>query len=136
MAFSSSCAYNIKVLVVDDARADRMIVGRILEMCGTKKNTIFYADSGIMAVQVAEVNMFDIVFLDIHMPIMDGITVAQLLRKRHPKVKLVGVSADEPSSDCPFDAYVQKPFNRMQFNSILSRFFVSDTDPSSIGSSF
>jgi CheY-like chemotaxis protein len=95
---------------------------------------IVYADSGVLAVQVAEVNNFDIVFLDIHMPILDGLTVAGLLRKRAPQTKLVGVSADEPPDNTPFDAYVQKPFNRTQFQSILSRFFTSETDVHSVGS--
>lgn len=136
MASFASSSYNIKILVVDDARADRMIVGRILEMCGARKNMIVYADSGVLAIQMAEVNNFDIVFLDIHMPILDGLTVAGLLRRRSPQTKLVGVSADEPPDNTPFDSYVQKPFNRTQFQSILSRFFISENAAHSIGSSF
>src|SRR5687768_4041483 len=110
--------YNIQLLVVDDIRTDRMIVRTMLEQAGVRQKMIFFSDCGVRTLEFLEVNSdnLDAVFMDINMPILDGITTATIIKKVYPKLKIIGVSSDPPDhSITVFDDYVMKPFSRKQF---------------------
>lgn len=67
------------VLVVDDQRENRRTMGRMLEVDG---HTVSYAANGVEALEAIREHDFDLVLLDILMPVMNGIQVLQELRRR------------------------------------------------------
>jgi len=81
----------ISVLVVDDHKIFR------LGMVGTLKSienvtTIFEAENGMKAVEVVQKNPIDVIFMDIRMPIMDGIQATREIKKNNEKIKVIALS--------------------------------------------
>jgi len=67
------------VLVVDDQQENRRTMGRMLEVDG---HTVTFAANGVEALEAIRDHDFDLVLLDILMPVMNGIQVLQELRRR------------------------------------------------------
>ncbi len=72
---------NIKVLVVDDYKERRKELGVILNSITTK---IYEADNGASGVMAAEEFKPDIIFMDIKMPSMNGITACKKIMEKNP----------------------------------------------------
>lgn len=68
---------NITALVVDDSESMRQVISLTLQHAGY--NTI-EAPDGVIALEMAKSQHFDIVLTDINMPIMDGVTLIEKLR--------------------------------------------------------
>lgn len=107
-----------EVLVVDDAKVVRTSLGRIMKKCGYR---VHEAENGEVALQVYEDHP-DIlaVFLDINMPVMDGMTFLEEFRNRfadvdRPPVIVVSteteMSAILKAISLGASEYVMKPFD-------------------------
>ena len=70
----------LHVLVVDDNATNRFVAGKLLEMFGC---TVEYAEDGAQAVEAATTRLFDLILMDVKMPVMDGVAATQAIRK-HP----------------------------------------------------
>lgn len=66
-------------LVVDDDAINRMLASAILKRFGW---TVYEAESGPRALELADQHAIKLVLLDISMPLMSGEEVCQLLRER------------------------------------------------------
>ena len=69
----------VRALVVDDVRENREVLRQMLGELGCE---VEVAENGLEAVEIACRSRPDIVFLDIRMPVMDGLAAAQEIRKR------------------------------------------------------
>lgn len=67
-----------RVLVVDDVPMNLEILRGLLEVAGCSVET---ADSGLEAVERARQGAFDVVLMDIQMPVMDGVSATQEIRR-------------------------------------------------------
>ncbi|MFI4974294.1 MAG: ATP-binding protein [Caulobacterales bacterium] len=67
----------LRVLVVEDNATNRLIATKMLENLGAAVET---ADDGAQGVEAARRSAFDIVFMDIQMPVMDGVTATRAIR--------------------------------------------------------
>ncbi|BBE08768.1 HAMP domain protein [Mycoavidus cysteinexigens] len=74
------CPWSLKVLVVDDMPINRGIVGKMLQELGQHIET---AASGHEALQLGRQQVFDLVFLDMRMPEMDGLETTEHWRNPH-----------------------------------------------------
>ena len=81
MANEKGLNLNIKVLVVDDLKERREELKVILNSITTK---IYEADNGALAIVAAEEFKPDIIFMDIKMPSMDGITACKKITEKNP----------------------------------------------------
>ncbi len=113
----------VNVLVVDDKKVNRDILKRLLTIAGF---TIFEANNGKQAVNMTIENDFRLIFMDIHMPKMDGLSAAQLIRKKlnnklsnkaqQDKLIIIAVTADVYVHQTDFllakaiDDVITKPF--------------------------
>jgi CheY-like chemotaxis protein len=77
---------NINILVVDDEEVMRKLFTDILQDEGYKVTTVC---NGKEAQDIVQSALFDIAFVDIHMPIMDGIKTLRILREITPKTHVV-----------------------------------------------
>lgn len=66
-----------RVLVVDDHAVNRQVASLMLEAAGFEVAT---ADNGALAVEAMQAGAFDLVFMDLHMPVMDGLTASRAIR--------------------------------------------------------
>jgi CheY-like chemotaxis protein len=85
----------LKVLVADDTLTNRTLTARILEKRG---HVVITVENGAAAVERLTQEDFDVVVMDIQMPVMSGIEAAKIIRGvgspvRRPDVPIVAVSA-------------------------------------------
>ena len=89
----------LKVLVVDDNATNHMVVTSLL---GTMVKEIDVAENGVEAIQALDKaeqagEQFDVVLMDIHMPIMDGIEATLAIRgsqKPYTDIPIIALTAD------------------------------------------
>ena len=85
-----------RILVADDDPASLELITVVLREEGYQVSN---ASDGNLALGMGTTGDFDLVILDIHMPMYDGVEVLQMLRKRHVRrpIKVIALTAD--SSD-------------------------------------
>ncbi len=101
-----------KVLVVDDEAGVRRVIRRALEGAGCR---VIETEDGAGAAALARTERPDVVFLDIRMPLVDGIAVIEDIRAEAPDAVVVVVSGDPNREALALDrgahAFLQKPFD-------------------------
>jgi CheY-like chemotaxis protein len=80
-----------KVLIVDDNRVNVMVLKKTLEKLGVQSES---ASDGFEAVKAARKNCYHLIFMDIHMPKMDGLRATREIRKFNKDIGIIGLSAD------------------------------------------
>ena len=111
------------MLVVDDERDITQVLGDFLRMRG---HDVAAAQSGTQALALARERQFDVVFLDIAMPGMDGNETLQMLKKECPGTIVIMVSgvSDESiairSLDLGAFDYIRKPFEFSRLDRIVA----------------
>ena len=105
---------NARMLVVDDMPFNLTIVQKIV---GDWNVQIDIAANGKEAVQKIRVNPYDIVLMDLQMPIMDGEEATREVRKFNKDLPIIALTASSNMStkqvllDAGMNAYLTKPFN-------------------------
>lgn len=116
-----------KVLIVDDLALNRILLSEIMEEAGF---TYKMARDGKEAVDKLSVEDFDIVFMDIEMPVMNGFEATRYIKKNFAKPKcdipVVAVSAHDPVTfwdeyiNIGFAELLSKPYSIKKINIIIS----------------
>ena len=129
-----------RTLVVDDSPASREMLSRILGAWGMQVETV---ESGWAAMQVLEKDpAFDVILIDMHMPVMDGEACARRIRamRHRPQPRLIMMLALTDSSvrtratELGLDSVVVKPVKRSQLRGALSDIFAArDTGDAQAG---
>lgn len=104
-----------RILIVDDSPENREILGVVLENAGFE---VKHAKNGEDALKKAEKFKPDLIFMDIRMPVMDGIETTQILRRMDDFVKtpIIALTAgsfrDEKEQilEAGMNAYLMKPY--------------------------
>ncbi|MBP5799103.1 MAG: response regulator [Prevotella sp.] len=84
-----------RVLIAEDNDSNFILMTYIL-----KRNYQFErAINGQEAVDMVEKGNFDIVLMDIKMPVMDGMEAARLIKEKHPDLPIIALTANAFDSD-------------------------------------
>jgi len=135
MASPEPDARPLRVLVVDDHAMNQEVAKVYLEACGCE---IVCCKDGAEAVRAVEDTPFDLVFMDIHMPVMDGIAAARAIRRlplpraATPIVALTAAAtaADvEACIDAGMNAHIAKPIRGDQLAEALMRYGAYADEP-------
>jgi CheY-like chemotaxis protein len=103
----------LAALVVDDNATNRLVLARTVETLG---GSVTLAENGFQAVELGAAKAFDIVFMDIAMPGMDGMEATRRLRDAGCAAPIVAVSCYatakdlRPLMDAGFNHLIEKPF--------------------------
>ena len=84
------------ILVVDDEEANRRLVRLYLERAGVD---VVEAVNGAEAVKLATETRFDVILMDMHMPVMDGFTATRQLREKEVNSQIFALTADVMKDD-------------------------------------
>ncbi|MCX8017815.1 MAG: ATP-binding protein, partial [Rhodocyclaceae bacterium] len=80
-----------RVLVVEDNAANRLVVDKLLRKLGL---TLSLAENGRAALDLIEAGeRYDLVLMDVQMPVMDGLTATRALRSRGATMPIVALTA-------------------------------------------
>jgi signal transduction histidine kinase/DNA-binding response OmpR family regulator len=116
-----------RILLAEDNKVNQMVAVKLLERAGYHVDT---ALDGVEAVSAMRRGEYDLVLMDVQMPVMDGIEATRKIRAfEGPKAKvpIVALTADamggarEVYLDAGMDDYVSKPFDRKQFVATVTR---------------
>lgn len=83
-------------LIAEDNDFNRLLLRKIIESAGA---TVFEASNGAHAIKRIHEVEPDIVIMDVHMPIMDGIEATQEVRKDFPEIPIIALTADVIASE-------------------------------------
>jgi len=120
---------NLRILVVDDHKNNQLIIRSYFKKT---KAQITIAENGQEALDICFLDNYDIVLMDMQMPVMDGITATKLIRERESKegrkpLTIIGLSANalteeiDKARQAGCDDYLTKPIKKdILFNKILS----------------
>lgn len=106
----------LRVLLVDDDVINRLAVCTLLMQRG---HTVAEAKHGSEAIELLQQNDYDVVLMDVHMPVMDGLTATRQIREsedmRLSKIPIIGLTASVMSDEreqylqLGMNAVVEKP---------------------------
>ncbi len=108
----------LKILIVDDIFTNRLLLAELIKSLG---HDSIQAENGQEAIDYLEQEDFDLLLLDIEMPVMNGIETCKFIRSEMaaPKnlVTVVALTAHNPTlffedfSDAGFDELLTKPYS-------------------------
>lgn len=104
---------NLSALIVEDNKVNAMVLTSFLKKIGIKSEV---AVNGKEGVEKYSAGTFDIIFMDVQMPVMNGLEAAREIRAyetdKDTHVPIIAVTANAKKSDCidaGMDRFIQKP---------------------------
>jgi len=127
--YAAESLTNVKVLVVDDHEMNRLLAASII---GRWKFEVETAVDGKEAIEKLEKDNYDIILMDMLMPVMDGIEATKHIRNELPKEKagipIIAVTANAMKGDrekcieAGMNDYVAKPFDPKELYNKMAYF--------------
>jgi two-component system chemotaxis response regulator CheY len=115
----------VKILIVDDSKAMRMIVSRVLRQAGYGTAEFVEASNGAEGLAATRAGDFDLILSDWNMPEMNGIEFLQALRAAGDPIRF-GFVTSESTADMKEQAvlsgatfFITKPFTADAFGEVL-----------------
>jgi CheY-like chemotaxis protein len=114
---------DLKVLYAEDNIVNQKVLERVLRRLGV--NDITIVDNGLKAVEHTENTKYDCIFMDMQMPVMDGLEACKIIVDRDASEKVVFVTAHALSDyKAQADAagaidFISKPFNMEKIDTLL-----------------
>ena len=116
----------MKVLIVDDIFTNRLLLVELLKSIGHEYKQV---ENGREAIEALETESFDLVLMDIEMPVMNGLETTIHIREKflYPlnKIPVVALTAHNPQlffedfKDVGFDKLLTKPYNIEKLSAII-----------------
>ncbi len=117
----------LRILVAEDNLINQRVATRFLERDG---HLVTVVSDGYAAVCEFQRHPFDVIFMDVQMPVMDGLTATHEIRKLEsslgPHVPIIALTAHSVSGDREhcleegMDGYVSKPFKAAELRSAIA----------------
>lgn len=126
----------LQILIVDDDSVNRMAVSNLLQEYDTE---ILEADNGETALQIIKNKHVDVIFMDILMPDMDGITTTRYIRElenNNKRIKIIATSGsnieerEQYIAIYQFDDIIMKPLDSNKIKDCLEQWFFVPKNPS------
>ena len=131
-----------RVLVVEDNVVNRKVARATLKNFGIE---VLEAENGSAALEILAREPIDLVFMDMHMPVMDGLTATRRMRAAEaaaPKARrqtIVAMTANvmreavDACKEAGMDDFLPKPFARRQMVEVLARWLgAAEPDPGGV----
>jgi PAS domain S-box-containing protein len=117
-----------KILIVEDNEVNRQVAKEMLEQEGF---FVDLADDGNSAVNMVRKTEYDLIFMDLQMPVMDGYQASEKIRSTlNTKAPIVALSADAMSGikervfNANMDDYISKPIDRYKLFTVLVKWIM------------
>ncbi|WP_232323387.1 hybrid sensor histidine kinase/response regulator [Photobacterium sp. J15] len=126
--FDQQAFANLKVLIVEDNHLNVLIIDAFLKQRGFTTRT---AENGARALAILEQEYFDLILMDNHMPVMDGIEATRKIRKMDQQISQVPIFActadvfeetQKSMLNAGVDCVITKPLDERKLLDALQRF--------------
>ena len=122
----------LKILLVEDNRINQQVISMMLNRLGYDSTIV---DNGLEAVRIVERESFDLILMDVQMPVMNGIDATTKILASHPdgNLQIIALTANATREDRKLcmDAgmtdYMVKPLRRDRLATVLEESFVRKT---------
>ncbi|MHC4270707.1 MAG: ATP-binding protein, partial [Planctomycetota bacterium] len=120
-----------KVLVAEDVLTNQMLIKRMLNKMGLEPKVV---EDGEKAVEVASSENYDLIFMDIQMPNMNGFEATRLLRQKGVQTPIVALTANALKGDdqkclkAGCSDYMSKPIKREKLLTVLEKYLQREGD--------
>jgi len=119
---------HFRALCVDDIEENREVLGELLKSCGIE---VVYANDGQDSIEKLKKQHFDVVFMDLLMPVMRGDDAIKVIRNelKQDKIICIAISAFSLAHEVyhylhiGFDQFIAKPFSFEKIIECLLKFF-------------
>ncbi len=124
----------IPVLFVEDIDTIREITGRFLDRLNIEH---IEAVNGSKALEMVEERDFDLILMDVQMPVMDGLEATEILRERGvviPIIAMTGHTMDDQRAMClkaGMNDFLYKPFSMRELHVMLAKWLRTESRPES-----
>lgn len=118
-------SFSGKVLLVEDNLINKKIASKVLTKMDLDVDT---ADNGEIAVNKVAENEYDLIFMDLMMPVMDGIAATKCILKSNSEIPIIAMTAsafEEDKSRCLLAGmkdFVTKPINKHEIAQVLCKY--------------
>ncbi len=122
---------SLKVLLVEDNMINQKVARKILE---SMKMTVDIAVNGKEALEMVAKSGYDMIFMDIQMPVMNGYDSTKEMRKRGLTTPIVAMTANamkedkEQSLSCGMDDFISKPITFNSINSVIHKLLYKEIE--------
>ncbi len=112
-----------RLLVVDDGAENRELVRLVLEEAGL---TVDEAENGRIGLDKIENVQYDVILMDVQMPVMDGFTATKKLREKGIETPIIALTAnamkgyEQKCLDVGYTGYLTKPIDIDSFMEVLA----------------
>ncbi|MEL6975885.1 MAG: response regulator, partial [Bacteroidota bacterium] len=116
------------ILIVDDNRINRLVTRKILE---GNKFTCSMAENGQEALNIIENEVFDMILMDVNMPVMNGFEATKAIRTFNTAVPIIALTATDPTKSFEdlrrmgFTDLIIKPYDTDDFLEVIKKNFNS-----------
>lgn len=117
-----------RVLLVEDNAINIKVALKIFEKLGIR---VLVATNGAEAIEKTEAIDFDLIFMDVQMPVMNGIEASRFLRKRGYEIPIIAMTANamlEHRNEClaaGMNDFLSKPINLNSLRTIVEKYLPS-----------
>jgi signal transduction histidine kinase len=114
-----------KILLVEDTAFNVLYATQLLQRWNA---IVDVAENGLLAVEKVQVNDYDIVLMDLQMPVMDGFTATRQIRTFNTNVPIVALTASATTNvtdkckENGMNDYITKPFNPDDFYQRIKKY--------------
>jgi CheY-like chemotaxis protein len=118
---------DVNILIVEDNPTNQIVLNKILTNTGA---SITLANNGKQALDLCQNNLFDIILMDWHMPVLDGLATTQTLRKNplFSNTPILGLTASVMEEDIKacieagMNKVITKPINREELFTAIAKY--------------
>jgi CheY-like chemotaxis protein/signal transduction histidine kinase len=120
-------------LIVEDEHASQIIMSTLLKKMGFETDIV---SNGERAIEHIKSKHFSIVFMDIHLPTIDGFTTSKEIRKYDHQIPIIGLSSSPQfliksrAKDVNMSFYIEKPIDIQKLNMVVAQYFDITTSES------
>lgn len=123
-ADSSVKIKDLNILIAEDNDSNYLLIKKLL-----KDNQLTHAITGVEAIEKIKAQTFDIVFMDMRMPVMNGLEATSLIREFNQITPIIALTANAFDSDrenalaAGCNHFMTKPVKKRELMDLLFRYF-------------
>ncbi|WP_198305259.1 response regulator [Arcobacter vandammei] len=119
-----------KILLVEDNETNQLVASDILKSYSLE---VDIASNGLEAVELHSLNSYDLILMDLQMPLMDGFEASRKIREKDKDIPIIALSAavmkkdKEQCLEAKMNEHLAKPINIKELEATLKKYLESIT---------